>query len=85
MHVHAAHAHIVLGHIMHAHDVNTHTVHAHTVHSKFYLRINGDMPAGAMVLKPVFRGFLSPCRHNYKIRVGISLKNLPAYQLPLLI
>jgi hypothetical protein len=57
MHVHAAHAHFMLGHIMHAHDVKTQTVHAHTVHSEFYLRINGDMPAGAIVLKPVFRGF----------------------------
>jgi hypothetical protein len=46
------HAHIIYGHVIYIH-----AVHAHTVHSRFYVRINSDIPTAAIVPEPVFRGF----------------------------
>ncbi len=51
-HVQAVRIHSANAHVRHAHFVHVHAVHAHTVYSTFGIRINGDMPTAAVLLKP---------------------------------
>ncbi len=70
VHAHAVHTHDAHAHDMHGHIMHAHVMDAHAMHSTLYDWMSSDMPAAAIVPKPVF---YRSTYTNANIAVGISL------------